>query len=45
MGEFGAVVETICSFTGLATEREEVKLVAVGVLTVGADSFNISIHG
>jgi hypothetical protein len=33
---FGAVVEAECSAAGFAAEGEEVQLVAVGVLAVGA---------
>ena len=44
VGCFGAVVETVGSFTGFAAEREEIELVAVGVLTVGTDCFEVFVH-
>lgn len=37
MRGFGTVVETEGSFAGLAEEGEEIELVTVGVLAVGAD--------
>ena len=45
MAGFGAVVEAECSFAGLATEREEVEDVAVGVLAVGAYGIEVFVHG
>lgn len=36
---FGAVVETICAVARVAAEGEEVKLVAIRVLTVSANGF------
>lgn len=44
MSCFGAVVETVGPFTGFAAEREEIELVAVGVLTVGTDRFEVFVH-
>ncbi len=42
----GAMFETVGAFAGFAAEGEEVELVAVGVLAMGADGFEIffSIH-
>ena len=45
VGGFGAVIEAVGSFAGFAAEGEEVELVAVGVLTVGADGFDVYVHG
>lgn len=45
MGGFGAVVEAVGAFAGFAAEREEVELVTVGVLAVGADGFDVLVHG
>lgn len=45
VGGFGAVVEAVGTFAGFAAEREEVQLVAVGVLAVGADGFDVLVHG
>lgn len=44
MSCFSAVVETVGSFTGFAAKREEVELVAVGVLAVGTDGFEVFVH-
>lgn len=44
MSCFSAVVETVSSLTGFAAEREEIELVAVGVLTVGTDGFEVFVH-
>ena len=40
-----AVVEAVGAFAGFAAEGEEIELVAVGVLTVGTDRFDVFIHG
>ena len=45
VGCFGSVVEAEGVFTGLAPEGQEVKLVAVGILAVGADGFEVFVHG
>lgn len=45
MSGFGAVVEAVGTFAGFAAEREEIELVAVGVLAVGADGFDVFVHG
>lgn len=45
MSCFSAMVEAVGAFTGFAAEREEIELVAVGVLTVGTDRFEIFVHG
>lgn len=45
VGGFGAVVEAVGCFAGFAAEGEEVELVAVGVLAVGADGFDFFVHG
>ena len=45
MSCFGAVVEAVCAFAGFAAEGEEIELVAVGVLTVGTDRFEVFVHG
>lgn len=45
VGGLGAVVEAVGSVAGLAAEGEEVELVAVGVLAVGADGFDFFVHG
>ncbi len=37
VGEFGAVIEAERGFAGVAAEGEEVELMAVGELAVGAD--------
>ena len=42
---FGAVVEAVGSFAGFAAKGEEVELVAVGVLAVGAYGFDFFVHG
>ena len=44
MSRLGAVIETVGTFAGFAAEREEIKLVAVGVLAVGTDCFEIFVH-
>ena len=44
MARFGAVVETECSFTGFASEGEEVEDIAVGVLAVGAYGVEVFVH-
>lgn len=41
---FGAVVETVGTFTGFAAEGEEIELVAVGVLAVGSNRFEVFVH-
>ena len=41
---FGAVIQAVGAFTGFAPEGKKVKLVAVGVLAVGADSFDFLVH-
>jgi len=41
VGRFGAVVEAEGMVAGVATEGEEVKLVAVGKLAVSADGFEV----
>ena len=45
MSCFGAVIEAVGAFAGFAAEREEIELVAVGVLTVGTDRFEVFVHG
>ena len=40
-----AVVEAVSAFAGFAAEGEEIKLVAIGVLTMGTDSFEVFVHG
>ena len=45
MSGFGAVIEAVCAFAGFTAKREEIQLVAIGVLTVGADSFEVFVHG
>lgn len=44
MSGFGAVVHAIGVFARLAAEREEVELMAVGVLAVCADGLDVSVH-
>lgn len=44
MGRFGAVVKAVGTFAGFATKGEEIKLVAVGVLTVSTNRFEIFVH-
>lgn len=44
VGRFSAVVEAIGAFARFASEREKIKLVAVGVLAVGADGFDVFVH-
>ena len=39
------MVQTVGPFAGFAAEGEEVELVAVGVLAVGADGFDFFVHG
>ena len=41
---FSAVVEAVGTFTGFAAEREEIELVAVGVLAVCTDRFEVFVH-
>lgn len=41
---FGAMVEAICTFARFASERKEVKLIAISVLAVGADRFEVFVH-
>ena len=41
MGAFGAVVEAVGVFAGFAAEGEEVELVAVGVVAMGADGVEV----
>ena len=45
MSYFSAVVEAVGAVAGFAAEGEEIKLVAVGVLTVGTDRFKVFFHG
>ena len=45
MPRLGAVVEAVCAFAGFAAEWEEVELVAVGVLAVGAYGVEVFVHG
>ena len=45
MSCFGAVVEAVRAFAGFATEWKEIQLIAVGVLTVGTDRFQVFVHG
>lgn len=46
MARFRAVVETEGSAAGFAAEGEEVELVAVGVLTMGAEEGGVFfVHG
>ena len=42
---FGAVIEAVGAFAGFTAEGEEIKLVAIGVLTVGTDGFEVFVHG
>ena len=42
---FSAVVEAIGTFTGFAAEGEKIELVAVGVLAVSSDRFEVFVHG
>lgn len=44
MACFGAVIETVGSFAGFASEGQEVELVAEGVLTVGTDAVEVFVH-
>lgn len=44
MRGFGAVVEAEGVFAGFTAEGEEVELVAVGVLAVGAYSVEVFVH-
>jgi hypothetical protein len=41
VGGFGAMVKTVCSTARFATEGKEVELVAVFVLAVAADGFEV----
>lgn len=45
MSRLGAVVEAIGAFAGFAAEGEEIELVAVCVLTMGTDRFEVFVHG
>ena len=45
MACFGAVVEAVGAFAGFAAEGKKVKLVAVSVLAVGTDGFEVFVHG
>ena len=43
MGSLGTVIEAIGVSTGFATKGEEVELVAVGVLAMRADGFEVGV--
>lgn len=45
VGGFGAMVETVGAAAGLAAEGQKVELVAISVLAVGTDVFNVLLHG
>ena len=45
MSCFSAMVEAVGTFARFTAEREKIKLVAVGVLTVGTDRFDVFVHG
>lgn len=45
MRRFGAVVQTVGATAGLAAKGQKVELVAVSILAMGADGFNVIVHG
>ena len=42
---FCAMFEAVGAFAGFAAERKEIKLVAIGVLTVTTNGFEVFVHG
>ena len=43
MGSLSTVIEAVCISAGFAAEGEKVELVAVGVLAVCADGFEVGV--
>ena len=44
MSSLGAVIKAVGTFAGFATEGKEIELVAVSVLAVGTDGFEVFVH-
>lgn len=45
MGQLGAVVQTVGTTAGFAAKGQKVELVAVSILAMSADGFNVFVHG
>ena len=45
MSGFSPVIEAIGTFAGFAAEGEKIKLIAVSILTMGTDRFDVFVHG